>query len=762
MQLKVNIEGKWATVYVLIRPYVKEFLQKMSSLYELVIFTASLPNYANPVIDRLPNGMLISHRLYRHHCVDTGRIYIKMMKKLGRDVKDVIIIDNNPPSYIQDKNNGIPILTWLEDKNDNELLKLIPVLEFLSKVNDVRDYIPQFITGSFINYNLISRIMIEQSKSQQKKSSNSNNQSQESININIYNQNYSNYILNNVGNNDYNNTSVVSSQENKKLLGRYNQDNSDQLSDSSKISSNNYSISNDNSYLKRFLTNKNDYANKTSKNFYRSPYDDNFISQEKNRIPISNRIKNDFDNSSNEFLQSRAKIEVEKRNILSESQTKLNSVNTNTNSNYSFNQGFIDRKPQLSNTLSKPSTLIRNKNYTDTPIKLNLKDENLFNDIKLDKPSDIKTDLHRYSIKVNKPVLRPSTALEFSNVTNEINKYLDYQDSVDYQRELNSNKPIVNVKKNNNQVLFEYSNNKSAPISNISSNNNNNIETNKQNLEIRHNEIKNYYKNINEVSNTNMNMNIQSNYLNNTNNINEDYENRINSGYNRNMQEEFSNYKAKYNNYESFNDQSKKSLRSSSYTPNHYASNRSTQGNSNIISKNVSNTMSYANFNSNKITSYSVLNNNNKYNSNDFPNNLENTSYSKNNNLSNLNYSFSDFSLRNNNKIGNLSSSYSKFSPNKIDISENTSLSQLDAYYREKESDGILNRTFYNSNNNNERFYSRPLSSNQRQGQYDLNDSYNRYGDYNNSKILGLKESNNNLKIMLNRYDLERLNSYNY
>ena len=124
--------------------------------------------------------------------------------------------------------------------------------------------------------------------------------------------------------------------------------------------------------------------------------------------------------------------------------------------------------------------------------------------------------------------------------------------------------------------------------------------------------------------------------------------------------------------------------------------------------------------------------------------------------------SFSDFSLRNNNKIGNLSSSYSKFSPNKIDISENTSLSQLDAYYREKESDGILNRTFYNSNNNNERFYSRPLSSNQRQGQYDLNDSYNRYGDFNNSKILGLKESNNNLKIMLNRYDLERLNSYNY
>ena len=129
-----------------------EFLRKMSGLYELVIFTASMPNYANQIIDHIPESFSIVHRLYRQHCTDTGTIFVKELKKLGRNMKDVIMIDNNPQSFINDKQNGIPIETWISDPNDTELLKMIPLLEFLSKVNDVRDYIPKFIVGNYINY----------------------------------------------------------------------------------------------------------------------------------------------------------------------------------------------------------------------------------------------------------------------------------------------------------------------------------------------------------------------------------------------------------------------------------------------------------------------------------------------------------------------------------------------------------------------------------------------------------------------------------
>ena len=50
----------------------------------------------------------------------------------------MIIIDNNPLSYDNNVENGIPILSWYEDTNDKELLKLIPILKYMSN-NDVID-----------------------------------------------------------------------------------------------------------------------------------------------------------------------------------------------------------------------------------------------------------------------------------------------------------------------------------------------------------------------------------------------------------------------------------------------------------------------------------------------------------------------------------------------------------------------------------------------------------------------------------------------
>lgn len=42
MVLKIDLEGKIHDIHVLIRPGAHEFLEKMSLIYELVIFTASL------------------------------------------------------------------------------------------------------------------------------------------------------------------------------------------------------------------------------------------------------------------------------------------------------------------------------------------------------------------------------------------------------------------------------------------------------------------------------------------------------------------------------------------------------------------------------------------------------------------------------------------------------------------------------------------------------------------------------------------------
>jgi len=48
--LQIDIDGQLCTIYVLVRPFVAEFLKRMSKLYEMVIFTASLSKYAEPLM----------------------------------------------------------------------------------------------------------------------------------------------------------------------------------------------------------------------------------------------------------------------------------------------------------------------------------------------------------------------------------------------------------------------------------------------------------------------------------------------------------------------------------------------------------------------------------------------------------------------------------------------------------------------------------------------------------------------------------------
>ena len=150
--LEVDFEGIVYNIYVLIRPGADKFIKKVSKFYETIIFTASLSKYASPLLDKLDPEKNLKYRLYREHCTFLNGIYIKELKRLNRDLKDVIIVDNSPLAYSFDTQNGLPIKSWYEDKDDDELEIIFPMLEFLSKVNDVRDYIGLFVENNEIKY----------------------------------------------------------------------------------------------------------------------------------------------------------------------------------------------------------------------------------------------------------------------------------------------------------------------------------------------------------------------------------------------------------------------------------------------------------------------------------------------------------------------------------------------------------------------------------------------------------------------------------
>lgn len=143
VDIQVNSQIK-QKVYVLKRPGVDDFLIECGKYYEVVIFTASLSSYADSVINLLDTTKVVSSRLFREHCTLTNGIYLKDLGRLGRELSQVIIIDNSPSSYFKHPKNAIPVSSWIDDPNDKVLFDLKNQMERISKVENVYDILKEF------------------------------------------------------------------------------------------------------------------------------------------------------------------------------------------------------------------------------------------------------------------------------------------------------------------------------------------------------------------------------------------------------------------------------------------------------------------------------------------------------------------------------------------------------------------------------------------------------------------------------------------
>ena len=141
------------------RPGVDDFLKRLAPFYEIVIYTASLSKYADPLMDDLDVLKVCTSRLFREHCTFYNGIFVKDLSRIDRELKDSIIIDNSPSSYLFHPECALPITSWYDDFSDNELTMLTPILEALSRVDDVRTYLSMFVKDNRVLFTKAAQVL---------------------------------------------------------------------------------------------------------------------------------------------------------------------------------------------------------------------------------------------------------------------------------------------------------------------------------------------------------------------------------------------------------------------------------------------------------------------------------------------------------------------------------------------------------------------------------------------------------------------------
>ena len=342
--LKIELENELHDIHVMVRPGVQEFLENMGKIYEIVIFTASVSKYADPLLDIIDKNKNCKYRLFREHCTPINTCYVKELKKLGRELKNVIIVDNSPMSYALNPENGIPIITWFDDKTDRELYNISSILEFLSFVPDVRNYINQFIINDEISYTNVINVFDKYNKmlANEKINSSVNDENISNININASNT---------VNNNDKNKNS-------KRIFNKNN----------SKTKFNNKDKINNN-------INKNIISNKFKKNLTLNNIKQKDKNDENNKklkqITKNNKSKSKQFNPKNLISNIDKNENNENINPNITNQTTKNKSNKNINFNPAT---IITSVPMItvSNILNKNNNIIPNTAKN----KINVKNNN--------------------------------------------------------------------------------------------------------------------------------------------------------------------------------------------------------------------------------------------------------------------------------------------------------------------------------------------------------------------------------------------------
>lgn len=117
-----------------------EILEKLAEKFELIVFSDGLRDIHHKIMNKIdPDNRIFSFKLYREQCFLSEKgVYVKDLRVLNRPHNSTILVDNSTSSFGFQLNNGVPIIPFIGDQQDTELLVLAEYLESLLDKPDIR------------------------------------------------------------------------------------------------------------------------------------------------------------------------------------------------------------------------------------------------------------------------------------------------------------------------------------------------------------------------------------------------------------------------------------------------------------------------------------------------------------------------------------------------------------------------------------------------------------------------------------------------
>jgi Dullard-like phosphatase family protein len=141
---QIRVSGR--RFFVQPRPGLAAFLTRVQRLYDVFFFTASQPEYANPIIDAIAPNVRPCRRYFRNSCRMECGYWVKDLAVLRRPIVHTVLIDDVEGSALANPTNLIRIKPWAGEPKDNVLMEqLLPLLEQVAIGHDMSECVREVL-----------------------------------------------------------------------------------------------------------------------------------------------------------------------------------------------------------------------------------------------------------------------------------------------------------------------------------------------------------------------------------------------------------------------------------------------------------------------------------------------------------------------------------------------------------------------------------------------------------------------------------------